>query len=106
LGRRKAGGGESVCGGSADATAQQVELSDQRRRCAGRRISGERIDNVKATGRKNFTKIEENRVQQDRGNRRSYANVGYLADAAGGFVMPVGVGVGGDLQEKEKRKQR
>jgi hypothetical protein len=46
---------------------------------------------------KNFTEIKENRVQQDGRNRGSYANVGYLADTAGGFVMPVGVGVRGNL---------
>jgi hypothetical protein len=61
---------------------------------------------MKATRSKNFTKIEKKRVQQDGGNRRSYANVGYLANPAGSFVMPVGVGVRDDLQKEEKRKQR
>jgi hypothetical protein len=53
----------------------------------------------------NFTEIKQNRVQQDGGNRGSYANVGDLADAAGSVVMPVGVGVRGNLQEEEKREQ-
>ena len=45
-------------------------------------------------------------MQQDGGNRGSYSNVGYLADAAGGFVVPIGVGVRRNLQEEEKGKQR
>ena len=61
---------------------------------------------MNAARSENFPKIEENRVQQDSGNRGSYTNVGYLTDAAGRFVMPVGVGVRGDLQKEEKRKQR
>jgi hypothetical protein len=52
---------------------------------------------VEATRSKDFTENQENRVQQYSGNRGSYANVGYLADAAGGFVMPVSVGVWGNL---------
>jgi hypothetical protein len=61
---------------------------------------------VKNTRSKNFTEMEEDGVQQDGGNRGSYANMSNLADAAGGFVMPVGVGVRCDLQEEEKGKQR
>jgi hypothetical protein len=48
---------------------------------------------VKAARSKNFTENQENRVQQYSGNRGSYTNVGYLANAAGGFIVPVGVGV-------------
>ncbi|HXC47918.1 MAG TPA: hypothetical protein VNU20_06475 [Candidatus Sulfotelmatobacter sp.] len=48
---------------------------------------------MKAARSNNFTENQENRVQQDGGNRGSYANAGYLADAAGGFIMSVGVGV-------------
>ena len=70
-----------------------LELSDRCWRCARRRICGEQIGEVQAEGRQHFTEIEENRVQKDGGNRGSYANVGYLADAAGRVVMPVGVGV-------------
>jgi hypothetical protein len=61
---------------------------------------------MKAARSNNFTEIEKDGVQQDGGNRGSYANVGDLANAAGGFVMPVGVGVRRDLQEEEKGKQR
>ncbi len=32
--------------------------------------------------------------------------MGYLADAAGGLVVPVGMGVRGDLQKEEKGEQR
>ena len=52
---------------------------------------------MKAARSNNFTEVEKDGVQQDGGNRGSYANVSNLADAAGGFVMPVGVGVWGDL---------
>jgi hypothetical protein len=69
------------------------ELSDQSGGSAGGRICGKQIGEVKAARGKNFTENQENRVQQYSGNRGSYTNVGYLADAAGGFVMPVGVGV-------------
>ena len=61
---------------------------------------------MQAEGRQHFTEIEENRAQKNGGNRGNDANVGYLADAAGGFIMPVGVGVWCNLQEEEKRKQR
>jgi hypothetical protein len=61
---------------------------------------------MKGARSENFPEIEQNRVQQDCGNGGSYANVGYLADAAGRVVTSVGVGVRGDLQEEEKGEQR
>ncbi|HTB95161.1 MAG TPA: hypothetical protein VK728_20170 [Candidatus Sulfotelmatobacter sp.] len=61
---------------------------------------------MKTARRKNFAEVEKNRVQQDGGNRGRYANVGYLANAAGRVVMSVGVGVRSDLQQKEKGEQR
>jgi len=60
---------------------------------------------VKATRSPNFTEIDDDGVQEDAGNRRSYADVSNLADAAGGFVVSAGMGVGRDLQDEEKGKQ-
>ena len=86
-------GGSETSQGRAPENYQDWELRELSRRCARQRISGERIDEMNGARSKNFTEIEQNRVQQYCGNRGSDANVGYLADAAGGFVMPVGVGV-------------
>ena len=61
---------------------------------------------MNAAWSKNFAEVKQNRMQQGGGNRGSDPNVGYLANAAGGVIMPVGVGVRSNLQEEEKRKQR
>jgi len=61
---------------------------------------------MNAAWSKNFAEVKQNRMQQGGGNRGSNPNVGYLADTAGGVIMPVGVGVRSNLQEEEKRKQR
>jgi len=99
-------GGSETSQGRAPENHQDWELSDRCRRCARRGISGERIDEVNAARSKNFTEIKDDWIQKDGGNRGSYADVGYLADAAGSVVTPVGVGVRSDLQEKEKGEQR
>jgi hypothetical protein len=66
-------------------------------------MRGKRIGEVRAQRRENFTEKQENWVQKDRGDRGCYSDVGYLANAAGGFVMRVGMRVRGHLQEEEKR---
>lgn len=50
------------------------------------------------TGRSNdFAEIDENWVQRYGGDGGSHADVGYLADAAGGFIMPISMRVRGNL---------
>jgi hypothetical protein len=61
---------------------------------------------MKARRSLNFTENKENGIQRYGGDCGSHTNVSYLADAASGFVMPVGVGVRCGLQEEEERNQR
>jgi len=92
--------------GRAPEIKQQKGLRVQGRRCAGGRLRGERFGEVQAKRRQNFTEIKKNRAQQYGGDRGCHPNVGYLADTASGIVMPISMGVRGDLQQEEKRKQR
>ena len=53
-----------------------------------------------------LTNGDKRNMQDDSGNRRSDADVRYLAQAASRFVVPAGVSVGGNLQKKDEGKQR
>ena len=69
-------------------------------------MRGKQLGEVQTKRSDDFTEKKLNGVQQDGGNRGSHADVDHLADAAGGFVMPIGMRVRGGLQEEEKGKQR
>ncbi len=68
-------------------------------------MRGKRFGKVRAKRRENFTEEQQNQAQQRRRNGGRNAQVRCLAETAVRLVMPAGMGVRHDLQQKEERNQ-
>jgi hypothetical protein len=60
---------------------------------------------VQAKWRENLTEEQQNQAEQRNRNDGRNAQMGRLAETAIRFVMPAGVRVRHDLEQKEKRNQ-
>jgi len=69
-------------------------------------MRGKRLGEVRAKRHENFAEEQQDQAEQRNGNGGRNAQVGHLAETAIRLIVPAGVGVRHDLQQKENGNQR